>query len=220
MQAIDLLSPTVQPVAPRDPVAHALDLMDEFRTDILPVVARGRLVGLMTASAALESNDPEATVEQLMDQVEVPYVRDRQHFYDVLKLMAERNLPVVPVLDMGGRYLGVVGQQEALHHMASLVNAETAGSVLVLEFAHNDYSLQQIARIVEDEGARILSLYCAEMPDSNRLEVTLKINRADISGILQAFDRFQYTVRSTFQGSRVEDDLRDRYEGLMRIMKI
>lgn len=220
MQAVDLLSKAIQPLAPRDPVARALDLMDEFRTDVLPVVARGRLTGLMKKPAAMDNNNPEATVEQLMDAVEIPYVRDRQHVYDVLKMMAERNLSVVPVLDMSGRYLGVVGEHEAIRATAELVNAEGAGSVLVLEMARNDYSLAQIARIVEDEGARLLSVFCTDTPDSTRMEVTLKINREDISAILQAFDRFEYTVRTTFQGSRMEDDLRARYEDVMRIMKM
>lgn len=220
MQAIELISEAIQPLAPRDPVARALDLMDEFRTDVLPVVSKGRLVGLMKKAAALDNNDPEATVELLMDQVEIPYVRDRQHFYDVLKLMAGRNLSVVPVLDMGGRYLGVVGEHEAVRGTAELVNAEGAGSMLVLEMARNDYSLAQIARIVEDEGARLMSVFCTNMPDSMRMEVTLKINREDISAILKAFDRFEYTVRTTFQGSRAEDGLRARYEDVMRIIKM
>jgi CBS domain-containing protein len=220
MQAIELINGTIQPLGPRDPVARALDLMDELHLPVLPVVAKGRLVGLVKEEAALNNSDPTATVEKLMDQVEIPYVRDRQHLYDVLKLMARRNLPMLPVLDMGGRYLGAVGGQELVRRMASLVNAEEAGSVLVLEMARNDYSLQQIARIVEDEGARILSLYCSNLPESTRMEVTLKINREDISAILKAFERFDITVHNTFQGSQAEEDLRDRYDALMKIMKM
>ncbi|MCL4282425.1 MAG: CBS domain-containing protein [Flavobacteriales bacterium] len=220
MLAIDLLSKTIQPLAPKDNPAHALELMDESGIHVLPVVARSRLVGLMREETALNNGDPSATVEKLMDQVELPYVRDRQHVYDVLKLMSERDLPMVPVLDMQGKYLGLVSEHEAARALAGLVNACVPGSVVVLEMGRNDYSLQQIARIVEEEGARILSMYCTDNPDSMRMEVTLKINSEDISGILQAFDRFQYTVHTTFQGSRLEDNLRDRYEDLIRIMKM
>ncbi len=220
MQAFDLISKTIQPLSPKDPVARALELMDESGVHVLPVVSRGRLAGLMKEEAALNSGKPNATVEKLMDAVEVPYVRGRQHVYDVLKLMRERDLPLVPVLDMEGRYLGAVGEHEVSRHMADLVNACLPGSVVVLELGRNDYSLQQIARIVEEEGARILSMYCTDDPDSMHMEVTLKINRDDISGILQAFDRFEYTVRTTFQGSRMEENLRSRYDDLMRIMNM
>lgn len=220
MQAIDLLSKAILPLNPSDPVSRALDLMDEFKTSVLPVVANGRLLGLMKDSATLDNSNPAATVETLMDKVEIPYVRDRQHLYDVLKLMAEMGLSVVPVLDMGGRYLGVVSEHEAMRRMAELANASATGSVLILDIARNDYSLQQIARIVEDEGARILSLFCSDLPDSMRMEVTLKVNRDDVRAIIQAFERFEYKVHTTFQGSRAEDDLRDRYEDVMRIIKM
>ena len=220
MQAIDLLSQAIQPLSPRDPVSRALDLMDEFKTAALPVVSQGRLVGLMKDDSMLDNNNPAALVESLMDQVELPYVRGQQHLYDVLKLMAERGLPIVPVLDMGGGYLGVVSEHEVMHRMADVVNATTPGSVLVLEMARNDYSLQQIARIVEDEGARILSVYCNDLPDSLRMEVTLKVNRDDVRAILQSFERFEYTVHTNFQGARAEEDLRTRYEDVMRIIKM
>ncbi|MCC6840563.1 MAG: CBS domain-containing protein [Flavobacteriales bacterium] len=220
MLASELLSRTILPLGPKDPLSRALDLMDEFHVPMLPVVAKGRLAGILKEEAALNSNNPAATVDQVMDRVELPYVRGSQHVYDVLKLMADRDLAVVPVLDLGGRYLGAVNGTEAVQAMARVVNADVPGSVVVLEMARNDYSLQQLARIVEEEGARVLSMYCSDLPESMRMEVTLKINRDDISGILQAFDRFQFTVRTTFQPSRMEEDMRQRYDALMRIMKI
>jgi predicted transcriptional regulator len=220
MHASEIISDIIQPLKPGDTVARALDLLDEFKLAQLPVVQSDRLMGILKDSALADNNDPEATVGKLMDAVEIPYVRDRQHIYDVLKLMVQRGLSVVPVLDMGGRYLGAISEHEALRRMAALVNVTEAGSVVELEMNRNDYSLQQIARIVEDEGARLISVYCGDLPDSTRMEVTLKISREDISAILRAFERFEYAVRTTYQGSRVEDDLRERYEDVMRIIKM
>ena len=48
--------------------------------------------------------------------------------------------------------------------------------------------------------------------------MTLKINREDISDILQTFERFEYEVKTTFQGSRFHEDLRGRYDELMRFI--
>jgi hypothetical protein len=52
------------------------------------------------------------------------------------------------------------------------------------------------------------------------VEVTLKINREDISDILQSFERYEYFVKSTYQGSRFHDDLRGRYDELMRFINL
>jgi CBS domain-containing protein len=220
MHASEIISDAIQPLKPRDTVARALDLLDEFKLTQLPVVQGDRLVGIVKDPALMDNSDPEATVGKLMDAVEIPYVRDRQHIYDVLKLMVQRGLSAVPVLDMGGRYLGAISEHDALRRLAELMNVAQAGSVVELEMNRNDYSLQQIARIVEDEGARLISVYCSELPDTSRMEVTLKINREDISAVLRAFERFEYAVHTTYQGSRAEDDLRDRYEDVMRIIKM
>ncbi|MBK8582180.1 MAG: CBS domain-containing protein [Flavobacteriales bacterium] len=220
MEAIDLISPAIVPLKPEDRVARALDLMEEFKVSHLPVVKQKRLLGLVKDAALADNNDPDATVAKLMDQVEVPYVRDRQHVYDVLRLMARLSLSVVPVLDMNGNYLGVVDEHRALSRLAEVVNANEAGTVVVLEMDRNDYALQQIARIVEDEGARVLSVYTSDLPDTMRMEVTLKINREEIGAILKSFERFEYTVRTAFQGGKAEDDMRNRYLDVMRIINM
>jgi CBS domain-containing protein len=220
MHASDLITDDIPPLKPGDTVSRALDWMEEFKVSHLPVIANGRLVGLVKDADLVDGNDPRATVEQLMERVEVPFVRDRQHIYDVMKLFVERALTVVPVLDMNGVYLGLVNEHEALRRLSEVANVREPGSVIVLEMNSNDYSLQEIARIVEGNDAKVLSVYSHSLPDSTRLEVTLKINREDISGILQTFDRYEYQVSTTYQGSRFHEDLRERYDEVMRIIKM
>jgi acetoin utilization protein AcuB len=218
MHAADLITADIAPLKPGDPVAVALDRMDEAKVGHLPVVEGGRLVGLVKESGLADINDPKVTAEAVMDRVEVPFVRGGQHIYDVMKLLVERALTVVPVLDMEGKYLGMVNEHEALRRLAEVTNVREPGSVIVLEMNQTDYSLQEIARIVEGNDAKVLSVYCHTVQDSVQLEVTLKINREDISDILQTFDRFQYQVKTTFQGSLLHEDLRGRFDELMRII--
>lgn len=220
MHASELLSTSIQSLKPTDRVAKAREGMEDAKVSDLPVVSAGRLVGMVKDSSLIDITDPKAIVRGSMEQVEVPFVRDRQHIYEVLKLMMHRGLTVVPVLDMKGLYLGVVSEHDALRRMATILNVDETGSIVVLEMNINDYSLQQIARIVEDEGARLLSVYCGKVPDSTLMEVTLKINREDISSILRSFDRFEYVVQTTYQVSVAEADLRTRYEDVMRIIKM
>jgi len=91
---------------------------------------------------------------------------------------------------------------------------------VVLEMNQIDYSLHEIARLVEGNDGKVLSVYSHTLPDSTRVEITLKINREDISDILRSFERYEYFVKSTYQGSRFQDDLRGRYEELMRYINL
>lgn len=218
MHAVDLITTDIAALKPTDPVTLALDRMEDAKVGHLPVVEKGRLVGLLKEAGLSDQLGPKATVADVMDQVEVPFIRGGQHIYDVMKLLVERALTVVPVLDMEGQYLGMVNEHEALRRLAEVTNVREPGSVVVLEMNQNDYSLQEIARIVEGNDAKVLSVYCHSLPESVRMEVTLKINREDISDVLQTFDRYEYQVKSTFQGSLLHEDLRGRFDELMRII--
>jgi CBS domain-containing protein len=171
-------------------------------------------------SALLESGPARGAVGDVMDRVELAYVRELQHIYDVMKVLVERGLSVIPVLGMDGRYLGAVNEHMALLRLSQVANVREPGSVLVLEMNAIDYSLQEIARIVEGNDGKVLSVYCHPLPETTRTEVTLKINREDISGILQTFERYEYNVKTTYQGSRFHEDLRGRYDELIRLLDL
>ncbi|MBP7514253.1 MAG: CBS domain-containing protein [Flavobacteriales bacterium] len=220
MHASDLLSPDIVPLKPADPVSVALDRMEELKLGHLPVVENDHLVGFVKDSDLGEGNNARGAVGDVMQRMELPYVRELQHIYDVMRIFVERGLTVVPVLDMNGRYMGAVNQQMALRRLSEMINLREPGSVLVLEMNAVDYSLQEIARIVEGNDGKVLSVYCHPLPDSTRTEVTLKINREDVSGILQTFERYEYTVKTTYQGSRFHEDLRGRFDELMRMIDL
>lgn len=220
MHAIDLITPDIPPLKPQDDVNRALDWLEEFKVSHLPVVEDRRLVGMVREQDLVDRGDPRGTVAGVMERVEVPFIRGNQHIYDAMKLFSERGLTVVPVLDEMGIYLGSITEHEALKRLSEVANIHEPGSLVVLEMNQVDYSLHQIARIVEGNDARILSVYSHTLPESNRLEVTLKINREDISDILQSFERYEIQVKTTYQGSRFHDDLRGRYDELMRFINL
>lgn len=220
MHAIDLITPDVPPLRPEDDLGRAMDWMEEFKVGHLPVVDAGRLVGLVKDQDLVDRNDARAAVSAAMEQVEVPFVRGGQHIYEVMKLFSERGLTVVPVLDDMGRYLGCITEHEALKRLAQVTNISEPGSIVVLEMNQVDYSLHEIARLVEANDGRVLSVYTHVLSSSTRVEVTLKINREDISDILRSFERYEYFVKSTYQGSKLHDDLRGRYEELMRFINL
>ncbi len=220
MHAQDLITADIPPLRPQDDISRALDWMEEFKVGHLPVVDGRRLVGIVKDQDLVDRNDPRAAVASVMDSVEIPYARSGQHIYEVMRLFSERGLTVVPVLDDMGVYQGAITEHEALRRLAQVTNIHEPGSIVVLEMNQIDYSLHEIARLVEANDAKVLSVYTRSLPDSTRIEVTLKINREDISDVLRSFDRYELFVKTTYQGSKLHEDLRGRYEELMRYINL
>jgi len=96
------------------------------------------------------------------------------------------------------------------------------GGIIVLELNALDYSLAQIARIVEDNDAKIWCCYI--MPavgDTLKMEVTLKINQTDLTSIIRSFLRYGYSVRASYQGyNRHDDVLRNHYDQFMLYLNV
>lgn len=220
MNALDLITPGIPALKPSDDIGRALAWMEDLKVSHLPVVENKRLVGLVTDRGLVDRNDPLALVGSVMEQVEVPFVRSEQHILELMKFFSKRGLSVVPVLDEMGLYLGSINEHAALCKLAEVTNLHEPGSLVILEMNQNDYSLEEIARIVEGNNAKVLSLHSHSLPDSNRLEVILKINHEDVSGILRTFERYDYQVRSTFQDTQMRDNLKERYDELMRYINL
>ncbi len=77
-----------------------------------------------------------------------------------------------------------------------------------------------MAQIVESDNAQVLSSYIRTFPDSTRMEVTLKVNKGDISNILSTFLRYEYTIKGTFNHSNDSDNSRERYDSLMNYLNL
>jgi hypothetical protein len=93
--------------------------------------------------------------------------------------------------------------------------------VIQLEMGAYDYSLSEIARIVEEDDAKILALAVDSIEeDPGRIMVSLLVNKTECGGILQSFYRYHYNVANVFSAPDENHDLMDRYSQLMRYMNI
>ncbi len=220
MRAGDLISDEIPTLTGDDNALFAMQLLDEFKMKHLPVVDQNQYLGLLSDSAVLEISNYEEPLRNQTDILQKMYVQKDQHVYDVVKLAAEFQLSAVPILDEKQNYAGVVSIYCLVRELANIAAMKEPGGIIVLEMNQHDYSLSEIAQIVEGNDALILSANVTSTPNSTKLEVTLKINRSNMDPILQTFARYNYAISASFHQSSSDDTLLDRYDELMRYLKI
>jgi hypothetical protein len=78
--------------------------------------------------------------------------------------------------------------------------------------------MSEIAHLIEDEDARILSLYITPNTENETIDLTIKINQPELTRILSSFTRHGYIVKEHYHQSEFVDDLKSRYDSLMNYL--
>jgi CBS domain-containing protein len=219
MIANDLITEEIPPLVHTDTGEKAINWMDEFKVSHLPVLKNGNFVGVVSESDILDHLDLNNTLDGLFQHLPRPYVKSSAHIYEVLAKMSEYKLSVIPILDAQEHYVGCTSIFKLMTELANTGSIKETGGILILEVNSVDYSMAQIAQIVESNNARILSSYILSNPDSTKLDVTLKINQLELTSIIRTFERYDYLVKASFQYGMGEEDLNWRYDALMNFMK-
>ncbi len=220
MFAVEMIADGIPPVHTSDTIQQVLDRMVEFRVRHLPIVNEEQFLGLMAEGDILPEIDPQTAIGALALSLVNPYVREDQHIYDVIRLFYEQQLTIVPVLDIKKNYLGLIPINAMNAYFATITSVSEPGGIIILEITNKNNSLAHMAQIVESDNAQILSSYVRTFPESTRMEVTLKVNKQDISNILATFMRYEYDVKATFNHNDNGDNSMDRYDSLMNYLNL
>ncbi len=219
MVAENLISTAVLPLRTSDSGKMALVSMENFNVRHLPIVNDSQLLGVISEDDILIHNVNEPIGSYQLSLLRA-FVKKSDHLYEVMRLLAEHQLTIIPVIDESGDYIGMVSLEDVLNYFAKTAAFSDSGSIVVLEFQQRSYSLAEIARLVEAEGAAILSTFVSSRPESSLVEITLKINRQDIHNILSAFERFGYVIKASFNEEEYLESLQERYDALMSYLNI
>ncbi len=220
MVASSLISNVIKPLKTTDTVQKALALMGEFKLCHLPVVNQATFVGLVTENELVEVRDTTTQIGNLKLTLLNPFVFEDAHIYDVIKIFNQLQLSVVPVLDSNNNYLGLIAINSILEFTAQLFALAEPGGILVLEIGNRDNSLAHMAQIVEANHAEILSSYVRSFPNSTKLAVTLKINKIELGEIIASFERYNYTVKAVYNGTKADNGTTHRFNSFMNYLNV
>ena len=215
-----LIKDTIPPLKPSDTCQRALLWMDEFHVNNLPVINGKNYLGLVKESDLVEANSPNSTLQTMETPLNRIFVYSNQHVYDVVKFAAIYKSDVIPVLDEENQYLGIITVQELIDYFASSKSVYMPGGIIIMELRFNDFSMSQISQLIEADGAHILSTSVSATPDPQVIELTIKIDKVDLSRILPSLYRYNYHVTASFYQTEFGDDYKNRYESLMNYLSI
>lgn len=208
------------PLATTDTVGLALLKMDLLKATHYPVVKDGKLIGMASLTRLIEASEEAMTLD-MVTLDEPIFLPHHQHLFEAARKMLALELFVLPIVDEEMNYLGLINKREVLEALGDIFNLSAFGSVISIEVFQCDYTLTDIVRIVETEGAKILGI-AVQQPnaENNTYRISLKLNLADSSVVSSSLRRFGYVITSEVSSNTFEHDFSERADELIRYLDI
>ena len=216
----EIIAQDTYAIEQHDSLRFALQKMNDLQAPQLPVVNDSNYLGLIEQDEILPFIDATASINQLKDNFKLLFQFENQHIYDALQFMSIHKLTILPILDASLKYIGVITQADLLIAVNQLLGNSADGAILVLELAQADNALAQVAHIIESENIRILNTAIYAIPDSDRLEMTIKVDRRNITALVATLWRYDYIVKATFNDNQDHADTDERYAMLMNYLNL
>ena len=195
--------------------------MESFRISHLPLVRGKEYLGLISDKDIYDFDLEVCYLGENLHALNKPFVRVNQHLYEVAQKIIELKLTALPVLEMNDDYCGVISVNDLSPKIIDMFLVKEQGAVIVLELSTTNYSLSQIAQIVESNNAKIMSMYTKNPENTTELDVSIKINESDVSAIIQTFVRYDYVIKAVYMDDSVLHEMyNERYDMFMKYLNI
>ncbi len=219
MIASKIISQIISPLRTSDTGEEALTIMNVYQVKHLPIVNNESFLGIISEDDILD-NDMNEPIGSYRLSLINPFVYESDHVFDVMKKIAQSNLTTIPVIDENENYTGLITLEDVVKFYANSFSFNESGGIIVIKVHRNNYSMAEIARIVESSNALVINSFITNSFDSNELLVSLKLNTNDLVAVKGSFQRFDYTIHSSYTETEEFDNLKERYDSLMKYLSI
>ncbi len=197
-----------------DKVSLALQLMEDYDVQHLSVLSEEKYIGLISKDDAFDA-DESSLITSLEYQLIKASVKSEDHFLQALKLSAEMQLSIIPVVNDQKELSGVISRIDLLKAVSKFVGGEEPGATIVIEIDKRNYSFGEISRLVETNDAYITQLNTNIEPETGLIMVTIKINKQEVSDIVATFQRYDYHIRYYFGEEQYANEMKENYQNLL-----
>jgi len=221
MTAGSFITHAVPVLAPEATVGDALEVMAESLLSELPLVDKGVFLGIVSEDTLASLPGGYITLASLPPSGATAFVQEDAYFYEILRVAAVAKTKIVAILDAQSQFVGAIELAEVAQRLGSELFLEIPGGVLVLSIKQLDYSLAEIARLVEGNNAKVLASHIeADTIDPLYLKVVLRINQTDLSRVIATLERFSYTVSASYHQATEPSLDQERLNQLLKYLSI
>lgn len=207
-----------KPFSSTEVVGVIQDFFADSTFSHFPVLDNGVYLGCISAVDA-ETFESEKTAHDYRYALEGFFVRTTMIWLDVLEVFARNNANLVPILDENNKYIGYYEITDVIKFLNETPFLKETGGIIVVEKTANDYSMSQIAQIVESNNGKLLGIFVSAAT-AEKVQITIKTTLGGINEIIQTFRRYNYDIISEHHEDHYLNNLKERSEYLDKYLNI
>lgn len=202
----------------QETIANVQDFFAEVNFSHFPVVEESIYIGSI-ASEDAETFDTDKKIAHYRYTLEGFYARTNMIWLDIMEVFARNHANVIPVLDDENKYVGYYEITDIIKFFYETPFLKEQGGVIIVEKPIVDYSMSQIAQIVESNGGRLLGTFISGT-SVNTIQVTVKIGLGSMNEIIQTFRRYGYEIISEHMEDNYLTNLKERSDYLDKYLNM
>lgn len=183
------MSRNIISVFPEASISLAFKLMREQNVRALPVVDKGKLVGMVTETLLSEVSPSKATS---LSVYELNYILDKTKVADIMEknvitctedmsieqvalLMNEKDINMIPVIDKGNNIKGIITRNDIIASFLDILGARGKGSRIILIAKDRPGTFADISTLLSQHNYNIVHVinFAAEQPDESEIIIRL-----------------------------------------------
>jgi len=217
LQLADNLYPSLHM---EDSVGYSLQLMNEFKTTHLPVVSDQKFLGMIAEDDLLTEKNKKSKLEVYQSNFLPAAVNASLYFLKAASISNLYPTNIIAVVNEKNDFLGTISSKALSLALGNFSGSAEFGALIVLEMEHTRFALTEINSIIESDGATILHLNVSQHSAPDLWQVTLQINKKEISTIIATFERYDYSVVYYSGEELFENEVSLNYNNLMNYLAI
>lgn len=202
----------------QEKIADVQDFFAEVPFSHFPILSDGVFIGSISADD-VDTFDSDKMVNDYRYTLEAFFARENMIWLDVLEVFAKNHTNIVPVLNEENNYSGYYELEDIVKFFHETPFLKEPGGIIVVQKNTIDYSMSQVAQIVESNNGKLLGMFVSEA-NQEIIQITIKTTLGAMNDIIQTFRRYNYEIISEHHEDNYLNSLKERSEYLDKYLNI
>ncbi|MBT4510732.1 MAG: CBS domain-containing protein [Chloroflexi bacterium] len=209
MRLREFMTTNVVTVSSKTTVADAKKYMVTHKIRRLPVVDKGKLVGMVSDRRVAEASPSAATtlsvweINHLLDKMTVSEIMTKRVISvpqgttaeSALALAQEHGVGSLPVLDEEERLVGIVTTNDFVYRiMNPLLGIGKPGVRLHIYSCDTTQKIEEVVRFINKAGLQIEALHVDDSIERETRDLIVQVNTEDANGLISDLTNRGYSV--------------------------